>query len=184
MNGPLEASFERAPTGATSFKTINGDVEVTFPADLAADLEFQTMHGEIYTDFDVEPLARDPVGERTPRRRDVRNSRAAPVGRPRRGGRTNPFVRDVERRHLRSGDRPMRTTSMLTSALALMLASGGAAAQSEQRIAVPLSDPARPATLNVSLIMGGISVSAYEGNEIIIVVRDGRDEDDDDDDDE
>ena len=78
----------------------------------------------------------------------------------------------------------MRTTSMLTSALALMLASGGAAAQSEQRIAVPLSDPARPATLNVSLIMGGISVSAYEGNEIIIVVRDGRDEDDDDDDDD
>ncbi len=65
VNGPLEASFERAPTAATSFKTINGEVEVTFPADLAADLEFQTMHGEIYTDFDVEPLARDPVGERT-----------------------------------------------------------------------------------------------------------------------
>ena len=92
VNGPLEVSFERTPPGPTSFKTINGEVEVTFPNDLAADLEFQTMHGEIYTDFDVEPLARDPVGERT---RDgtafvIRAQRPSAV-RVGRGGPTHSF---------------------------------------------------------------------------------------------
>jgi hypothetical protein len=92
VNGPLEVSFDRTPPGPTSFKTINGKVEVTFPNDLAADLEFQTMHGEIYTDFDVEPLARDPVGERT---RDdtafvIRAQRPSAV-RVGRGGPTHSF---------------------------------------------------------------------------------------------
>jgi hypothetical protein len=76
----------------------------------------------------------------------------------------------------------MRAIAVLASAVALALASAGAAGQSEQRIAVPLSDPTRPATLDVNLFAGGISVSAYEGNEIIIIVRDDDDDDDDDND--
>jgi Putative adhesin len=78
----------------------------------------------------------------------------------------------------------MRTPLLLTSAVVLVLVSLGGAAQTDQRIAMPLSDPARPATLDVSLFIGSISVSAYEGNEIIVVVREGRDEDEDDDDDD
>jgi hypothetical protein len=43
-----------------------------------------------------------------------------------------------------------------------------ASAQSE-RLAVPLSDPSRPAVLEIALFMGDIHVEAYEGNEIVIV---------------
>jgi hypothetical protein len=78
----------------------------------------------------------------------------------------------------------MRAIAVLASAVALALASAGAVGQSEQRIAVPLSDPTRPATLDVNLFAGGISVNAYEGNEIIIVVRDDEDDEDEDDDDD
>lgn len=46
-----------------------------------------------------------------------------------------------------------------------------AAAQSEERIVVPLSDPERPATLEVSVLNASISVTAYDGNEVIIVTR-------------
>jgi DUF4097 and DUF4098 domain-containing protein YvlB len=51
----------------------------------------------------------------------------------------------------------------------------------QQRMVVPLSDPTRPATLDVSLSRGNVSVTAYDGSEVIIVARDS-DEDDDEDD--
>jgi DUF4097 and DUF4098 domain-containing protein YvlB len=63
VNGKIEARFDAAPLAATSFKTVNGEIEATFPANLAADVETKTMHGEIYTDFDVQPIARDAVAE-------------------------------------------------------------------------------------------------------------------------
>jgi len=44
-----------------------------------------------------------------------------------------------------------------------------ASAQSDQRLAVPLSDPSRPAVLEIALFMGDIHVEAYDGNEIVIV---------------
>jgi hypothetical protein len=44
-----------------------------------------------------------------------------------------------------------------------------AAAQSDQRLVVPLSDPSRPAILEISLFSGDIDVKAYDGNEIVIV---------------
>jgi hypothetical protein len=65
----------------------------------------------------------------------------------------------------------------LPAAAALLAAiTSSAAAQSDQRIVVPLSDPSRPATLEVSLFNGSISVTAYDGNEIVIVTNDGRDD--------
>ena len=44
-----------------------------------------------------------------------------------------------------------------------------AAAQDDQRLVVPLSDPGRPAVLEIALFMGDIHVEAYDGNEVIIV---------------
>jgi DUF4097 and DUF4098 domain-containing protein YvlB len=52
--------------------------------------------------------------------------------------------------------------------LALMLGAGALSAQGE-RIVVPLSDPGRPAVLEVSVMTGSISVSAYDGAEIVVV---------------
>jgi hypothetical protein len=44
-----------------------------------------------------------------------------------------------------------------------------ARAQDDERLVVPLSDPSRPAVLEVALFSGDIEVEAYDGNEIIIV---------------
>jgi hypothetical protein len=54
-------------------------------------------------------------------------------------------------------------------ALALAALCSTAAAQSDQRLVVPLSDPSRPATLEVALFQGDIDVRAYDGNEVVIV---------------
>ena len=47
--------------------------------------------------------------------------------------------------------------------------SGLAAAQDDERLVVPLSDPARPARLEIQLFSGDISVEGYDGKEIVIV---------------
>lgn len=46
---------------------------------------------------------------------------------------------------------------------------GSVAAAQDQRLAVPLSDPSRPARLEIALFSGDISVEGYEGNEVVIV---------------
>jgi hypothetical protein len=56
----------------------------------------------------------------------------------------------------------------------------GAVAQGN-RFAVPLTDPARPATLEVALFNGSVVVTAYDGNEIVIATSEDVDEDEDED---
>ena len=41
--------------------------------------------------------------------------------------------------------------------------SGLAAAQDDQRLVVPLTDPSRPARLEINLFSGDISVEGYDG---------------------
>lgn len=50
----------------------------------------------------------------------------------------------------------------------LLLAAGAAAAQQPPEIVVPLSNPGQPAFLEVGLVNGSISVSAYDGSEVVI----------------
>jgi hypothetical protein len=56
----------------------------------------------------------------------------------------------------------------------------GAARAQDTRLAVPLSDPSRPARLEIAVFSGDILVGAYGGNEVIIVadapIRDGEGE--------
>jgi hypothetical protein len=40
--------------------------------------------------------------------------------------------------------------------------------EAAQRITVPLTDPSRPATLKVSIVMGGITVEGYGGREVVV----------------
>jgi len=55
MNGRITASLTQVSAAkASSFSSMNGDIEVTLPADLKARLKMKTDHGEIYTDFDVK----------------------------------------------------------------------------------------------------------------------------------
>jgi hypothetical protein len=66
----------------------------------------------------------------------------------------------------------MSKRSVFFSALAAGVScalAGGASAQSDQRVVVPLSDPSRPARLEIALFSGDITVEAYDGNEIVVV---------------
>lgn len=54
MNGDIEAIFSKlAPDKPLSFSTMNGDIDVTLPADLKADLKMKSQMGNIFSDFDV-----------------------------------------------------------------------------------------------------------------------------------
>ena len=55
LNGRLLASFSRVnPQKAMAFSSLNGDIDVTFPADLKANLSLKSDRGEIFSDFDVQ----------------------------------------------------------------------------------------------------------------------------------
>jgi Toastrack DUF4097 len=61
-NGTVRASFTEVAAGkAMSFNTFNGDVDVTFPASLAATLRVTSGRGEFYTDFDVALQPQPPA---------------------------------------------------------------------------------------------------------------------------
>jgi len=55
--------------------------------------------------------------------------------------------------------------------LVVAAVTGRAQEQKVDRAVVPLSDPAKPATIEVELIMGGIMVKGYEGKEVIVEAR-------------
>lgn len=57
VNGPVNVSFVQNPRQASSFKTVNGAIEVAFQPDLSADMRLSTLHGDGWTDFDYQPLA-------------------------------------------------------------------------------------------------------------------------------
>ncbi|MEE8526170.1 MAG: DUF4097 family beta strand repeat-containing protein [Thermoanaerobaculia bacterium] len=64
-NGDVTVELE-AVTAETpmAFSSFNGDVDVTFPANLKADLKMRSNNGDILTDFDVELSAAPPKIER------------------------------------------------------------------------------------------------------------------------
>ncbi len=66
VNGPVVVSFKSIDAkAAMAFTTLNGSVDITFPAGLKANVKLKTDQGEIYTDFDVITDPRKPVVTRT-----------------------------------------------------------------------------------------------------------------------
>ena len=82
----------------------------------------------------------------------------------------------------------MRNMMRLLAAAGAVVVSLGAAAAPEavgpERIVVPLADPAKPATIRVALINGGITVEGYDGKEVVVEARARRFSESDGDDDE
>lgn len=56
INGGVTVNYLSVPD-SSSYYTLNGILEVTYPASLSADVQFKSMNGSFYTDFDnTEPL--------------------------------------------------------------------------------------------------------------------------------
>ncbi len=54
VTGDIEAVMSRVATDKPlAFSTMNGDIDVTFPADLKASVKLKIRQGNIYSDFDV-----------------------------------------------------------------------------------------------------------------------------------
>ena len=61
LNGRLLATFSRVNhQKPMAFSSLNGDIDVTFPADLKANLSLKSDRGEIFSDFDVQVQASAP----------------------------------------------------------------------------------------------------------------------------
>lgn len=66
LNGKVVASLDKVtPDKPMSFSSLNGDIDVTLPADVKARIKLKSDNGEIYSDFDVklDSSARQPVVE-------------------------------------------------------------------------------------------------------------------------
>jgi len=57
LNGRLLATFTRVNQQPMAFSSLNGEIDVTFPADLKANLTLKSDRREIFTDFDVQMQA-------------------------------------------------------------------------------------------------------------------------------
>jgi DUF4097 and DUF4098 domain-containing protein YvlB len=56
VNGGVKVMYARNPKSATSFKSVNGTLDVTFRGGLNADAHMKTMNGGMFTDFAVTTL--------------------------------------------------------------------------------------------------------------------------------
>jgi len=65
LNGKLIASFTRVNQKPMAFSSLNGDIDVTFPADLKANVSLRSDNGDVFSDFDVNmtPQSSQPVVE-------------------------------------------------------------------------------------------------------------------------
>ena len=55
LNGHVRANFVHVnPQKAMAFSSLNGDIDVTFPADLKANVSIKSDRGDVFSDFDVQ----------------------------------------------------------------------------------------------------------------------------------
>lgn len=68
VNGNISIELDSVESGkAMAFTTVNGDVELSFPADFAADISIDSRQDEIYSDFDVDFKQQGPTIKRDAR---------------------------------------------------------------------------------------------------------------------
>jgi DUF4097 and DUF4098 domain-containing protein YvlB len=65
LNGKLLVSFTHINQKPMAFSSLNGDIDVTFPADLKANVSLRSDNGDVFSDFDVHmtPQSSQPVVE-------------------------------------------------------------------------------------------------------------------------
>ena len=61
LNGRILATFAHVnPQKPMAFSSLNGDIDVTFPADLKANVSLKSDRGDVFSDFDVQIQASAP----------------------------------------------------------------------------------------------------------------------------
>lgn len=61
LNGHVYATLTRVnPQKAMGFSSLNGDIDVTFPADLKANVSIRSDQGDVFSDFDIQLQATAP----------------------------------------------------------------------------------------------------------------------------
>jgi hypothetical protein len=67
VNGKLAATILRAaPQQPMAFTSLNGEVDVTLPANVKANLKLRSDQGDVYTDFDLQPIRQDAAANPNP----------------------------------------------------------------------------------------------------------------------
>lgn len=66
VNGDLVVGFKSIdPKAPMAFSTLNGKIDVTFPAELKANVKLKAERGDIFTDFDIEVTKDKPSVNKT-----------------------------------------------------------------------------------------------------------------------
>ena len=66
VNGDVVVGFKTVdPKAPMAFSTLNGKIDVTFPADLKANVKLKSERGDIFTDFDIAVKKDKPVANKT-----------------------------------------------------------------------------------------------------------------------
>ncbi len=61
VNGDVTVTMTRVtPDKPMSFSSMNGDIDVTLPADIKANVKMKSQRGEVYSDFDIN-MTRQPA---------------------------------------------------------------------------------------------------------------------------
>jgi DUF4097 and DUF4098 domain-containing protein YvlB len=60
LNGKVLVTFNRVEQKPMAFSSLNGDIDVTFPADIKANLSMRSDNGEVYSDFDIQLQSGNP----------------------------------------------------------------------------------------------------------------------------
>jgi DUF4097 and DUF4098 domain-containing protein YvlB len=61
LNGKVLVTFNRVDAQKPmAFSSLNGDIDVTFPADIKANVSMRTDNGEVYSDFDIQLQSSSP----------------------------------------------------------------------------------------------------------------------------
>ena len=54
LNGDVKVALDRVESKPMSFSTMNGDIDVTLPADVKARFKVRNDHGDVFSDFDMK----------------------------------------------------------------------------------------------------------------------------------
>ena len=104
LNGHVVATFNRIdPQKPMAFSSLNGDIDVTFPADLKANVSMRTDNGEVYSDFDVKVLPNAPqqtVEDNRGKRRKIQSEDRQKCARDHQRWRPGNSVQEFQRQYL------------------------------------------------------------------------------------